>query len=66
MECREYFKLKNDYVEKNDHMEEENILSSEKSGSSHRVSVETSLTSIHEDTSLMPGLTQCVQDPVLP
>ena len=34
--------------------------------SSYRGSVETNLTSIHEDTDSIPGLTQCVKDPALP
>ena len=33
--------------------------------SSHYGSVETNLTSIHEGTGLIPGLTQWVKDPVL-
>ena len=35
-------------------------------GSSHHGSVVTNLTSIHEDTGLIPGLTQWVKDPALP
>ena len=34
--------------------------------SSHHSSVETNLTRIHEDTGLVPGLTQWVKDPALP
>jgi len=33
--------------------------------SSHHGSVETNLTSIHEDVGLIPGLAQWVKDPVL-
>ena len=36
------------------------------SRSSHCGSVEMNLTSIPEDESIIPGLTQCVQDPALP
>ena len=35
-------------------------------GSSHRGSVVMNLTSIHEDVGSIPGLTQCIKDPVLP
>ena len=35
-------------------------------GSSHRGTVETNLTSIHEDVGLIPGLAQRVKDPALP
>ena len=31
----------------------------------YHASVETNLTSIHEDTDSIPGLAQCVKDPVL-
>ena len=33
---------------------------------SHCGSAETNLTRIHEDTGLIPGLSQCLKDPVLP
>ena len=36
-----------------------------KMGSSHCDSVETNLTSIHEDTGLSPGLTQWIKDTAL-
>ena len=36
-----------------------------KRGSSHCGSAEINLTSIHEDTGLLPGLAQWVKDPVL-
>ena len=35
-------------------------------GSSHRGAVEMNLTSVHEDTGLIPGLTPWVKDLVLP
>ena len=35
-------------------------------GSSHCSSVEMNPTMNHEDAGLIPGLTQCVMDPVLP
>ena len=35
------------------------------SGSSHRGSVVTNPTSVHEDAGLIPGLGEWVQDPVL-
>ena len=45
---------------------EKKILFKNHAGCSHRGSAETNLTSIHEDTGLIPGLDQWVKDLALP